>query len=43
MEGSIFIDVLFILIFLLLVFGLKIFVDVVDYINILFDIKVLDK
>lgn len=43
MEGSIFIDELFILIFLLLVFGLKIFVDVVDYINILFDIKILEK
>lgn len=42
-EGSIFIDELSTLIFLLSAFGPKIFVDAADYINISFDIKVSDK
>lgn len=43
MEGSIFIDELSTLIFLLSAFGSKIFVDAADYINISFDIKVSEK
>lgn len=43
MEGSIFIDELSTLIFLLSAFEPKIFVDAADYSNISFEIKVSDK